>query len=271
MTRDDRDRQKEFVRDVLDRTSGSACERAHTHLPALNDGELAGLDRSLVQQHLEHCAPCRAAALALNWLGDELAGMAELDPGEGFMAAVVARTTALSEPARARRKAQVAGSGPAGLMDRLGRWWSDRILVPNFALQVAYVATVILVLVFATPISPLRHTPGRMLEVVQAGPTSLQLLGTALQWTSGQTAAGSDAVRGGMAARWQAFEDDWQGRIRRSTSDRHAAADHLVAAYREVEAGRASGVTLELNGVLQSGRAAWRAWWYTNPESTSGL
>jgi len=269
VTRDERDRQQEFVRDVLARTSGSACERAHQQLPDLNDGVLLGLDRSLVQQHLEHCASCRAAALALNWLGDELAGMAELDPGEGFAAAVVARTSARSEPARARHRAQVAGSGPAGLMDRLGRWWSERILAPNFAVQVAYVATMILVLIFATPVSPFRNAPGRMLEVVQAGPTDLPLLGTALQWTSGRVAGGSDAVREGMAARWQGLEDDWQARIGRSAPGRSAAVDHLEAAFRAAEAQRASGVTLELNGALQSTRAAWRAWWYTNPESTS--
>jgi hypothetical protein len=248
------------------RTSGSACERALTALPGLNDGELAGLDRSLVQQHLEHCGGCRAAALVMTWLGDELAGLADLDPGPGFTAAVVARTSDQSAPARVRRRAQVAGSGPAGLMDRVGRWWSERILVPNFALQAAYVATVLLVLVFATPVSPLRGAPGRVLEVVQAGPAEAPLLGPALQWTSDRAAAGGDLVRGSLGLRWQVVESDWQERVRRSEPARSGVAGHLAAAWRQARDRRTGGVTVELSGALRSGRMAWRAWWHTDSE-----
>ena len=272
MTRNERDKQQDFVRDVMSRTSGSACGRALELLPALTDGALAGTDRSLVQKHLEHCSPCRAVALVLNRLGDDLVTLADLDPGEAFTRAVVDRTSARSEPALARHRAQVAGSGPAGLMDRLGRWWGERIMAPNFAIQVAYVATVLLVLIFATPYSPLRGTPGRMLDAVQAGPAGMPLLGPALEWTAGQAAAGVDAARGGVAHRWQLVEDDWQARVGRSDADRQAVADHLAAAFRRAGDRQTGGLTLELNGALQSGKAAWRAWWHTETDSdtTSG-
>ena len=154
---DDRD----FVRDVLARTSGSACDRACGLLPDLTDGRLETLDRQLVQQHLEHCPPCRAVAVTLGWLGGELASRACLEPGPGFTAAVLARTSGRTATARARRAAAVAGTGPGGLMDRFGRWWQERILRPGYAMQSAYAATVILVLLTATPLSPFRGAPGR--------------------------------------------------------------------------------------------------------------
>lgn len=266
MTRNERDRHQEFVRDVLDRTSGSACGRALAALPALNDDELAGLDRSLVKQHLAHCDGCRAAALALTWLGEELAGMAELDPGPGFTAAVVDRTSAVGEPARARHRARVAGTGPAGLMDRIGRWWSERILAPNFALQAAYVATVVMVLVFATPISPLRGTPERVLQTVQAGPTNFPLLGPVLQWSSDQVVGGSDHLRADVAGQWQRVEDDWQGRVQRSGPGRRGVTDHVAAAWRAARDRQSDRVTVEINGALRSGKTAWRAWWYEDSE-----
>jgi hypothetical protein len=269
VTRNERDKQQEFVRDVLARTSGSACGRALEQLPALHDGELVDLDRSLVRQHLEHCGPCRAVAVTLGWLGDELTSLAELDPGEAFTRAVIARTSAESEPARARRHARVAESGPAGLMDRLGRWWGERILAPNFAVHVAYAATVLLVLIFTLPISPLKETPGRMLEAVQAGPAHLPLVGPAAIWTADRAAVGVATLRGGIDARWQAVADDWRARVDRSAADRAATADHLAAAFRRAGDRQTGNMTVELSGALSAGKAAWRAWWYTEPDSDS--
>ncbi|MBE0566412.1 MAG: zf-HC2 domain-containing protein [Krumholzibacteria bacterium] len=89
-----RDGRRDFVRDVLARTSGSACARACGLLPDLTDGGLETLDRQLVRRHLEHCAPCRAVAVALGWLGPELAGRAELEPGRQAAVIVAAQAAA---------------------------------------------------------------------------------------------------------------------------------------------------------------------------------
>lgn len=268
MTRDDRQRDERFVRDVLARTSGGACERALAALPALTDGELDGLDRTLVRQHLEHCAACRGVAVTLGWLGQELAGLADLDPGAAFTRAVLARTTERAAPARARRHARVARSGPAGLMDRLGRWWGERILAPNFALQAAYVATVLLVLLFAAPGSPLRGTPARMLAAVQAGPTQLPLLGPGLDWAAGRLVAAGEGMGEGVAGRWQDLRTDLAARAERSAPDRRAVADHLAAVLRRAGDQESGAATLELSGALRAGRSAWRAWWHQPADST---
>ena len=89
-------------------------------------------------------------------------------------------------PAQRRRPAPphaaVAGGGAAGLMDRLGRWWQRPDPAPGFALQVAYVATVMLVLLTATPVSPLRGAPRKALSRGQAGPRGLPVVGAGLTW-----------------------------------------------------------------------------------------
>src|SRR3989339_654799 len=85
--------RERFVQDVLARTSGTGCARALGMLPDLAEAGLTDLDRRLVQSHLEHCAPCRAVAVVLGWLGPELAGMAVVDPGPAFTARVLTVTS----------------------------------------------------------------------------------------------------------------------------------------------------------------------------------
>ena len=80
---DQRRRDEDLIRNVLERTSGSPCERAAGLLPDLTDGALEDLDRQLVQAHLEHCPGCRALAVTLGWLDPLLPKMA-LEPSEPF-------------------------------------------------------------------------------------------------------------------------------------------------------------------------------------------
>ena len=100
-------------------------------LPDLTDGALADLDRQLVQAHLEHCAPCRSLAVTMGWAGPVLPQLAVVDPGPAFTAAVLARTSRRQRLALPAPQARPAGL--PGLMDRLGRWWGERILQPGFA------------------------------------------------------------------------------------------------------------------------------------------
>jgi hypothetical protein len=260
---DDRD----FVRDVLARTSGSACDRACGLLPDLTDGGLETLDRQLVRKHLEHCAPCRAVAVVLGWLGAECAALAVLEPGPGFTDAVLARTSARTATAQARRAAAVAGTGPGGRMDRLGRWWQERILRPGFALQAAYAATVILVLLTATPLSPFRGAPRKALAVVQAGPEVLPLVGNASQWlavTADSTTAGLRRDVDGRIAR---AGNSLAARADRSAPARDQLGSHLGAAFGHLQGGRPGDAGRELLDALHAGRTAWKQWWTTHPDT----
>jgi len=258
-----RDRRRDFVRDVLARTSGSACERACGLLPDLTDGALEAMDRQLVQRHLEHCGPCRAVAVTLGWLGPELAARAELDPGPGFTAAVLARTTGRTEAARARRHAAVASAGPGGLMHRLGGWWQEHILRPGFALQAAYAATVILVLLTALPVSPFRGAPGKALAVVQAGPAALPGVAHASHWLSARTDSTAAAVRSGLDRTGDSLAD----RNARSAPARAALGTHLDAAFTDLRGGHTGDAARAFLDALHAGRDAWNLWWTTHPET----
>lgn len=262
-----RDGNRDFVRDVLARTSGSACDRACGLLPELTDGQLEQLDRQLVRQHLEHCRPCRSVAVTLGWLGRELTSLAELDPGPGFTAGVLARTSGRSATAHARRTAAVAQAGPGGLMDRLGRWWQDRILRPGFAMQAAYAATVILVLMTATPISPLRGVPRKALAVVQVGPEVLPLVGEASQWLTERADSTSAVLRGELDRGVARTGASLAARAERSAPARELFGRHTGAAFTHLRGGRPGDAGREMLVALHAGRTAWKLYWTTHPDS----
>lgn len=248
---------EDFVRDVLARTSGSPCARAEMHLDALVDGDLAGLDRELVQAHLEHCSGCRALAVTLGWLGPVLPAMAEVDPGPEFTDRVLAATSRRRLPASAPALPQ----GPAGLMDRLGRWWEERILRPGFAAQVAYAATVVLVLLTATPLSPLRSMPRQAFELVTAGPATMPFVGTALDGASLWLATRADQARVAAGDQWREVVDDLDARRTRTSAEREQLALHLETMLDRASHRRLGEAGYELLGAWRSTRSAWHDWW----------
>lgn len=251
-----------FVHDVLARTSGSPCARAEALLPDLNDGLLEGLDRQLVQSHLEHCAPCRSLAVAMGWAGPVLPQLAVVAPGEAFTNAVLARTTRrqrLALPAPATRP-----GGVPGLMDRVGRWWSDRILTPGFAPRVAYAATVVLVLLTAVPGAPLRGVPDAALKLVTAGPAALPGVEPVAQWVD----ARSTDAHAVIAGQWSAADSDWEARRARSAIARNQAANHVSAALRELGDRRFTEAGYEGLGAIDASRRAWTLWWHGQEQTT---
>lgn len=256
----DRRRDEDFVRNVLGKTSGSPCARAVGLLPQLVDHELPDLDRRLVQSHLEHCEDCRAVAVTLGWLGTLLPAMAELDPGPDFTAGVLARTSGATSPAQ---KAARAGAtiGPAGLMDRVGRWWEKQIFKPRFALQFAYAATVILVLLTALPVSPFRSAPEKALVVVQAGPGSIPVVGAAEAALRTRAGHLQDRALTAAGSRWEALGAGLDRRGERSRAPRGELALHLQDAWARARSGELSQAGYELMQASRAGRQAWATWW----------
>jgi anti-sigma factor RsiW len=134
---------------VLARTSGSACRAAEVLLPDLVDEALHGTDAELVRLHLERCSGCAAAARALLALRHALPAMAEVDPGRPFTEGVLARTT--HAPWR-----------------RLAASFRRLLLRPTFAMEGAYLGSVILVALVGLPGSPLRDVPRQTSSAVRA-------------------------------------------------------------------------------------------------------
>jgi len=167
-------------------------------LPDLVDGALSHDDTQLVRMHLEHCRRCRTVSETLIWLGPVLAGMSRLDPGSDFTAAVL-RQTSRRSPERSGAWRHVRNGARAGshagararawtrnartVADRWIRWWHAQIQRPRFALEAAYVATVLVLGLVATPVSPLREAPQKALVVVRSGPCEIEPLCEVLRTT----------------------------------------------------------------------------------------
>jgi anti-sigma factor RsiW len=122
---------------ILARTSGAACGSARERLCAWIDGELDPFDAELMAGHLRSCPDCGGLARALERAAEELPRLAALDPGPGFVEAVLARTSLRPRPAPLRER---IASALAGLVER-----------PRLALEGAFVATVLLYMVAGAP------------------------------------------------------------------------------------------------------------------------
>ncbi len=262
--RDRRRREEEFVQGVLGQTSGSACNRAANQLPGLADGELAALDRQLITAHLEHCGQCRALAVTLGWLEPLLPQMAEIDPGPAFTRRVLQKTSLAAPGMSAGPIIEPGGFGPAGWMDRLGRWWGERILRPIFPMQVAYVATVVLILLTSTPISPLRGTPGRVLETMRAGSGPLPVFGPVVG-AAGESAGlwitqRVDATGGHIVRVVRGVTDQWNRRIERSAPARNRLNESIRDCAKQLRQGQLSDAGHFVPQIGHAAGESWRQW-----------
>jgi anti-sigma factor RsiW len=139
---------------ILERTSGSTCVSAHQRLCDHVDGVLDGLDDELVRAHLEGCAGCAALSRTLAVLKVDLPSLAEFQPDEQVVQAVLARTSAARPLA-------------AGVVSRFDRWWSALLHRPRLAWEGAYLATFVLVLVFFMPWSPFSDVSRKTIAFVR--------------------------------------------------------------------------------------------------------
>jgi predicted anti-sigma-YlaC factor YlaD len=143
---------------ILEKTSGSACDGARDRLGDHVDGTLEGLDSELVRLHLDGCRECEGLARALASLAAELPAMAEIEPDAAFVDDVLAKTT--SRRRRFPRQLEKLAS--------IRDLWPRVVNRPRFALEAAYVATLVVVLVFG-PNLPLAGMSQRAIDLVRAG------------------------------------------------------------------------------------------------------
>lgn len=143
----------DLVASVLSETVGSSCLACERLLCDYADQHLPDDHRALVTAHLDSCGECRDVAGALASLASDLPRLAEIEPDELFVDAVLAATLPLRV--------------------RLRRWWRVTwprwVVRPRFAAEAAYVTTLILVLIFSVPGSPLQAMPGQAVELARRG------------------------------------------------------------------------------------------------------
>jgi hypothetical protein len=175
---------------VLARTSGGACGRARDLLSESLDGLPERIDQELLLEHLAACTACRDLNRVLLELAHDLPRLAVMQPDRGFVDDVLKRTLPVEV--------------------QLRRWWARLwprlVRRPRFALESAYLCVVVLVVVFATPGSPLGAVPSRSLAIAQGQPLKqIELPAADLRSRLGATAQAIRESKGGrLVADWRA-------------------------------------------------------------------
>ncbi len=149
---------------ILARTSGRACPLAQALLGDHVDGILGGLDRELVDAHLQQCRECAALANMLTVLDEDLPVFAELRPNAALVNDVLARTR--PRPARW-----------STLWDRVQRAGRRLFERPRIAWEAGYVVAMVVWLLFGASWSPLRAAPVQALALIQQGAIGTQAAG----------------------------------------------------------------------------------------------
>ena len=136
---------------VLARTSGSSCDHARNGLSEYVDGRAGAVDAELIRMHMAGCEACATLSNVLAELATDLPALAEMDPGERFTAEVLARTVPRS-------------SETPRWIGQLVQGWERLIRRPRFALEGAYVMTLLLLVVLGVPGALLAGAPGRVAQ-----------------------------------------------------------------------------------------------------------
>jgi len=137
-----------LTRAILAKTSGNACGSARERLCDFVDDTLAPFDRSLVDGHLAHCTGCADLAGALAEATSVLPSFATLAP----------RTSVVFDVLRATSRRPPE----PGLVERLSAWLGRVAARPRFSLEVAYVLTVLLLVVLGNPVDAFRDASVRV-------------------------------------------------------------------------------------------------------------
>lgn len=141
---------------ILRRTSGSPCERSRQMLCDYVGASLGPVDAELVRLHVEGCEDCRKLAAVLLRLSEELPLLAELQPDARFVDDVLSMTLPLGT--------------------RLSRWlsgtWKSLAQRPRLAWEGAYVGTIVLLMIFGIPNSPLAGVPKKALDLAKVNPVT---------------------------------------------------------------------------------------------------
>jgi predicted anti-sigma-YlaC factor YlaD len=141
---------------VVAKTSGSgrACESARERLCAFVDGELQAFDRELVEGHLSRCAACSVLAAALADQAQVLPTFTALAPRHGFVGEVLAATS--------RRQPEPS------VAEKITAWLGRVSQRPRFSVEVAYVMTVLLLVILGNPVAAFREASVRVQPRVSA-------------------------------------------------------------------------------------------------------
>jgi len=141
----------DLVAPVMARTAGPACDAAAQGLPSLADGDVPPDTRELLLAHVATCDACSALLAALQESRVVLPTLCEIEPPPGFTSRVLAATT------RAVGRHAFA------------EWWERLLARPRASLELAYVGTLLFVLLVGNPVAAFRGASGTANRLAAAG------------------------------------------------------------------------------------------------------
>jgi anti-sigma factor RsiW len=251
----------DLAADIVARTSGPACGRVQSMLTSLVDGTLPGSEADLVHLHLGHCPRCATLHRALAWLEVELPQLALIEPALDLTDEIVAATSGLRARRAARRRA-------------VQSWFQGLVARPRFAWEFAYVATVLLVLLFGSSLSPLKDVPSRALAMIQVDPRpAATTAATQLRELHGDIGAAGSRVWDGTAGRVADAGREASGQI----AERHPGMrrawqnlqQHSGEARRNLGGGNFASAGLSFTAMAADVRALWHSWRASAPGTTT--
>ena len=186
----------DLSKSILAKTTGSSCRPAISLLCGFVDEELDPLDRELVAGHLKNCEGCAHLCAVLIEMKTALPALADIAPDSGFAHDVLQETRGLKN-----RRDSLLGKALSFLAEQVQR--------PRFSFEAAYLATLLLVVVFGTPISPARRAGPELLAAFQGEKGLVALAGDrASSWrdSAGRSWATIQAVSGRVRNTATAYE-----------------------------------------------------------------
>lgn len=142
-----------FAPALLERLGHDPCTRARHASAAGLDEPVTNVEQRLVAAHLTTCPECRLVIEAMPVALAALPALADLDPGPGFTAHVLAATSRRPLPGRA--------------LDRWRHRWDRLVDRPRFAIEGAYALSLCLLLVTGNPLSAVEWTAARVEPLVE--------------------------------------------------------------------------------------------------------
>lgn len=191
---------------VLDRTTGSPCARAEELLPALVDDELDADSREILRTHVSHCEGCSRLLAVLEESRSVLPALAELQTPASLTERVLEATS------RGPQRSAFARAGLPSVASALAcRWWRSVLARPRASLELAYIGTVLIVVLLGNPVAAFRgagEQAGRLAGAVPVARLTEQLplkeaaMGTMARLFGGLTAA-ANVIATEISERWR--------------------------------------------------------------------
>lgn len=157
--------------DLAGPASRAACEQVASEFSRYVEGDDA-IDAELLAAHCETCPTCEAMVAVWPAIADELVALREIDPGAGFVEAVVARTS---------------GATP-GALDRARAVVGALLARPRIAWELAYLGAILVWLVApGLDLRPSEKTLSRPTALYRSVGQELEPVAGVLQGVGGTT------------------------------------------------------------------------------------